>query len=59
MQERLANALDIEPHQLFSVPATPEEALERLRQSIVAEVRQERAGVKELVREALAEGHKE
>jgi transcriptional regulator with XRE-family HTH domain len=55
MLERLANALDIEPHQLFNVAATPEEALERLHQSIVADIRQEISGMKQVVREALEE----
>jgi transcriptional regulator with XRE-family HTH domain len=55
MLERLANALDIEPHQLFSVAPTPEESLERLHQSIVADIRQEITGMKQAVREALEE----
>jgi transcriptional regulator with XRE-family HTH domain len=55
MLERLANALDIETHQLFSVAPTPEEALERLHQSIVADIRQEITGMKQVVREALEE----
>jgi transcriptional regulator with XRE-family HTH domain len=55
MLERLANALDIEPHQLFSVAATPEEALERLHQSIVADIRKEISGMKRVVRETLEE----
>jgi transcriptional regulator with XRE-family HTH domain len=55
MLERLANALDIEPHQLFSVAPAPEESLERLHQSIVADIRQEITGMKQAVREALEE----
>jgi transcriptional regulator with XRE-family HTH domain len=55
MLERLANALDIEAHRLFSVAPTPEEALERLHQSIVADIRQEITGMKQAVREVLQE----
>jgi transcriptional regulator with XRE-family HTH domain len=55
MLERLANALDIEPHQLFSVAAPSEDALERLHQSIVADIRKEITGMKQVVREALQE----
>jgi transcriptional regulator with XRE-family HTH domain len=36
--ERLAKALGLEPYQLFSVSAAPEEALERLHRSIVDDV---------------------
>jgi transcriptional regulator with XRE-family HTH domain len=52
MLERLANALDIEPYQLFSVPATPEEALERLHRSVVTDIKQV---VREAVKESFAE----
>jgi transcriptional regulator with XRE-family HTH domain len=55
MLERLAKALDIEPHQLFSVSATPEEALERLRRSIVTEMKQV---VKETIKETFADDGK-
>jgi transcriptional regulator with XRE-family HTH domain len=56
MLERLANALDIEPHQLFSVPVAPEEALERLHQSIVMDIKQV---VREAVKETLADEGKD
>jgi transcriptional regulator with XRE-family HTH domain len=48
MLERLAAALNIEPHQLVEVSAGPEEALERLHHSIVADIKQ-------VVREAIKE----
>jgi transcriptional regulator with XRE-family HTH domain len=38
--DRIANALDIKTWQLFAVPASPEEAMERLRRDIVSEIRQ-------------------
>ncbi|MDR1867654.1 MAG: helix-turn-helix transcriptional regulator [Treponema sp.] len=52
MLERLANALDIEPHQLVEVSATPEGAMERLHQAIVADIKQV---VREAVKESIAE----
>jgi transcriptional regulator with XRE-family HTH domain len=55
MLERMAKALNIEPHQLVEVSATPEEALERLHQSIVADIKQV---VREAVRESFAENCK-
>jgi transcriptional regulator with XRE-family HTH domain len=55
MLERLAKALNLEPHQLFSVPASPEEALERLHQTIVADMQQVGAGIKQAVRETIQE----
>jgi transcriptional regulator with XRE-family HTH domain len=55
MLERLANALDIEPHQLFSVSTTPEEALEHLYQVIVTGIRQEITSMKQVVRETIKE----
>ncbi|MDR1429134.1 MAG: helix-turn-helix transcriptional regulator [Spirochaetaceae bacterium] len=52
--DRLAVALDIETHLLFEVAATPAEALERLHQSIVTDIKQVvREAVKETVTEAL------
>ncbi|GHT87599.1 hypothetical protein FACS1894137_15100 [Spirochaetia bacterium] len=65
MLERLAIALDLEPHQLFSVEAEPDEAFERLRQAIIADMKQVmpdmeqimtdiKQGVKEAVKETLA-----
>jgi transcriptional regulator with XRE-family HTH domain len=55
MLERLARALNLEPHQLFSVPASPEEALERLHQSIVADMQRMGTGIKQTVRETIRE----
>jgi transcriptional regulator with XRE-family HTH domain len=48
MLERLARALEVEPHQLFSVSDTFDESLERLRQAIVIDMKQ-------VVREAIQE----
>jgi transcriptional regulator with XRE-family HTH domain len=66
MLERLAIALDLEPDQLFSVEAEPDEALERLRQAIIADMKQVmpdmeqimsgiKQGVKEAVKETFAD----
>lgn len=55
MLERLAAALNIEAHQLVKAPVTPEEALDRLYQSIIADIKQV---VREAVKESLAEGCK-
>jgi transcriptional regulator with XRE-family HTH domain len=38
--ERIAGAFGIEAYELFAVPASPQGELERLRQDIVAEIRQ-------------------
>jgi transcriptional regulator with XRE-family HTH domain len=38
MLDRIAKALDIEAHELFSVPPGPEEALERLHQEILVDI---------------------
>ncbi|MDR2477553.1 MAG: helix-turn-helix domain-containing protein [Treponema sp.] len=48
MLERLAQALEVEPHQLFSVSDTFDESFARLHQAIVADMKQ-------VVREALEE----
>jgi transcriptional regulator with XRE-family HTH domain len=48
MLERLAKALEVEPHQLFSVSDTFDESLERLHQAIVTDMKQ-------VVREAIKE----
>ena len=37
---RLATALGIAPHELFSVPATPENTLERLFQAVLHDIKQ-------------------
>jgi transcriptional regulator with XRE-family HTH domain len=49
--ERLAIALDIETQLLFKVSTTPEETLEKLRQSVVADIKQV---VREAIKETLA-----
>jgi len=51
MLERLAKALEIEPHELFYMPSIAENALERLHQSIVADMKQV---VSEAIEKALA-----
>jgi transcriptional regulator with XRE-family HTH domain len=38
--DRIAGALHIKTYQLFAVPASPEEALERLHESIVKDIKQ-------------------
>ena len=38
MLERLANALEIEPHELFSMPSAAENALTELRVSVAADI---------------------
>ena len=38
--ERLAEALGIETHELFAVPASPENALERLHQEVLQDIKQ-------------------
>jgi transcriptional regulator with XRE-family HTH domain len=48
MLERLARALEVEPHRLFSISDTRDESFERLRQAIIADV-------KEIMREAIKE----
>jgi transcriptional regulator with XRE-family HTH domain len=40
MLERLATALGIETHELFAVPASPENALERLHQEVLQDIKQ-------------------
>jgi transcriptional regulator with XRE-family HTH domain len=52
MLERLAEALEVEPHRLFSVSDTLDESLERLRQAIVTDMKQV---VREAIKETLAD----
>jgi len=52
MLERLAKALDVEPHQLFSVSGTLDESFEQLRQAIVTDMKQV---VRETIKETLAD----
>jgi transcriptional regulator with XRE-family HTH domain len=46
---RLAAALEIEPHELFAAPPSPEWALERLRQEVVADIKAALAGIEKTV----------
>jgi transcriptional regulator with XRE-family HTH domain len=55
LMERLADALDIEIYELFVVSHSPEEELERLRQTLITDVRQT---VEEAVENALAKQDK-
>ena len=55
MLERLAEALDVKPHQLFSLSDTLDEPFERLRQAIVTDMKQI---VRETIKETLAETYK-
>jgi transcriptional regulator with XRE-family HTH domain len=41
MLERLAKALEVEPHELFTVAPTPQDELEKIRQDIRQDIRQE------------------
>ena len=49
---RLAKALGIAPHELFAVPASPENALERLHQEVLNDIKQV---VSEAVEKTVAE----
>jgi transcriptional regulator with XRE-family HTH domain len=53
MLERLATALDVEPHELFNVEVTPEDALTMLRQDIVNEMEQLAVNVEQVVAVAI------
>ena len=52
--ERIANALNIEAYELFSVPPSPENAMERLHKDIIKEIRQV---IIEVLENALADKH--
>ncbi|MCL2599700.1 MAG: helix-turn-helix domain-containing protein [Treponema sp.] len=54
--ERIAGALGIEAHELFSVPPSPESSMERLHQDIIREVREV---IAEVLEKALADKHKD
>ncbi|MCL2194219.1 MAG: helix-turn-helix domain-containing protein [Treponema sp.] len=56
MLERLARALEVDTHQLFSVADGLEEPFKRLHQAIVADMKQI---VREAVLETLADSHRE
>jgi transcriptional regulator with XRE-family HTH domain len=55
MLERLAKALAVEPHQLFSVSDTLDESFERLHQAIISDMKQV---VRETLKEILSENCK-
>ena len=52
--ERIAKALNIEAYELFSVPPSPENAMERLHKDIIKEIRQV---IIEVLENALADKH--
>jgi transcriptional regulator with XRE-family HTH domain len=54
--EKIADALGIEAYELFSVPVSPENAMERLERDIIKEIRQV---IVEVLETALAEKHKD
>ena len=53
--QRIATAFDIEAHELFTVPPSPESSMERLHKDIIREVRQV---IVEELEKALAYKHK-
>ncbi|MDR0710550.1 MAG: helix-turn-helix domain-containing protein [Spirochaetaceae bacterium] len=53
--ERIAAALEIEAYELFAVPASPENAMERLHRDIIKEIREV---IVEILENALADKHK-
>ena len=53
--EKIAKALNIEAYELFSVPPTPENAMERLHKDIIKEIRQV---IVEVLENALADKYK-
>ncbi|GHU94991.1 hypothetical protein FACS189479_08260 [Spirochaetia bacterium] len=52
MLERLAEALEVEPHELFYMPSVAENALERLQETVAANIKQV---VAEAVEKAVAD----
>jgi len=54
--ERLAVALEIANHELFSVPSSPEKAIERLHNEVVTSIKQE---IRDAVKLAIAEERQE
>jgi transcriptional regulator with XRE-family HTH domain len=58
MLERLAAALEVEPHELFYMPSVAENALERLQETVAANIGQVvAAAIKEtLAAECIAKG---
>ena len=53
--DRIAGALNIKTYQLFTVPTSPEEAMQRLHQSIIRDIDQH---IAEAVKKAVAENYK-
>jgi transcriptional regulator with XRE-family HTH domain len=53
--ERIAEALSIEPYELFAVPPSLENSMERLRQDIIGEIKQV---VGEAIEKAIAKKYK-
>jgi len=54
--ERLATALGIAPHELFAVPPTPQEAIEKLHNKVVTSIKET---INDAVKAAIAEQCKE
>jgi hypothetical protein len=53
--DRIAGALNIKTYQLFAVPVSPEDELDRLRRDIISEIKQTIGkSVAEAVKEALS-----
>ncbi|MDR0554790.1 MAG: helix-turn-helix domain-containing protein [Treponema sp.] len=50
---RLAAALEVEPHELFAAPPTPEWALEQVRQEVIADIRAVLADIEKVVGKAV------
>jgi transcriptional regulator with XRE-family HTH domain len=55
VSEKIAEALDIEAYELFAVPLSPENAMERLHRDIIKEIREV---IVEVLENALSEKHK-
>jgi transcriptional regulator with XRE-family HTH domain len=55
MLDRIAAALGIEAYELFAVPPSPENAMERLHKDIIKEIREV---IAEALEKALADKHK-
>ena len=53
--EKIAQALDIKAYELFSVPPSPENAMERLHKDIIKDIRQV---IAEVLEDILADKHK-
>jgi len=54
--QRIATAFEIEAHELFAVPPSPESPMERLHKDIIREVREV---IIEVLEKALGDKHKE